>query len=115
MTKKFETITQEISQALTQVREGIPDVTSSFSQLAKAATADGVLDKKTKELIALGIAVSARCEGCIGFHMKTLIKLGITKEEILETLGMTIYMGGGPSLIYAAEAMRAFEEFSIEE
>jgi alkylhydroperoxidase/carboxymuconolactone decarboxylase family protein YurZ len=51
-------------------------------------------------------------DGCIGFHVQALIKLGVTREEFLEMLGMAIYMGGGPSLMYAAEALGAFEEFS---
>ena len=73
---------------------------------------DGALDKKTKELIALAIGVSTRCDGCIGFHTQALHKLGASKAEIVETLGMAIYMGGGPSLMYAADALSAFEEFS---
>jgi len=59
------------------------------------AGCDGALDRKTKELIALGIAIATRCDGCIGFHMEALVRLGATREELEETLGMTIYMGGG--------------------
>lgn len=80
--------------------------------MAGAALEDGALSKKTKELIALSIGVSGQCKGCIGFHVKALIILGVTREELVEALGMAIYMGGGPSLMYAAEAMQAFEEFS---
>ena len=80
--------------------------------MAQAATRDGVLDKKTKELIALAIGVSTRCDGCIGFHAKALVELGASKAEVEETLGMAIYMGGGPSLMYAADAMLAYEQFS---
>jgi AhpD family alkylhydroperoxidase len=85
---------------------------NGFSSLAQAATAEGSLDKKTKEIIALALGVAARCDGCIGFHTQALVKLGVTRGEILEMLGMAIYMGGGPSLMYAAEALKAFEEFS---
>jgi AhpD family alkylhydroperoxidase len=84
----------------------------SFSELGRAATADGALDKKTKELIALALSVAARCDPCIGFHAQTLVKLGATRQEIDETLGVTTYMGGGPSLMYAASAVAAFDEFS---
>ncbi len=70
------------------------------------------LNKKTKELIALALGIATHCDGCIGFHTQTLHKLGATKAEIVETLGMAIYMGGGPSLMYAAEALAAFEEIS---
>jgi AhpD family alkylhydroperoxidase len=112
MSKQYKEITQDISSSLAKLRKEIPDVMSGFSSLAQAATKDGVLDKKTKELIALALGVAARCDGCIGFHSQTLVKLGATREEILETLGMAVYMGGGPSLMYAAEALTAFEEFS---
>ena len=70
----------------------------------------GGLDKKTKELIALALGVAARCDGCLGFHTQALAKLGATKQEVVETLGMAVYMGGGPSLMYAADAMSAFEQ-----
>ena len=79
---------------------------------AAHATADGVLDKKQKELIALAIAVTQRCDACIGFHMRTLVKLGATRQEVAETLGMCVYMGGGPAMMYAADAIAAFDEFS---
>ena len=82
-----------------------------FSALAHAATQNGALDKKTKELIALAIGVAVRCDGCIGFHMQALLKLGASKAEIEETLNMAVYMGGGPSLMYAAHAMQAYDEF----
>jgi AhpD family alkylhydroperoxidase len=83
-----------------------------FSALAREALKPGALDVKTKELIAIGIAIATRCDGCIGFHAKAAIKAGATREEILETLSMAIYMGAGPSMIYAAEALRAFDELA---
>tara|TARA_R110002153_G_scaffold61213_18_gene165211 strand:+ start:269 stop:625 length:357 start_codon:yes stop_codon:yes gene_type:complete len=112
MSKSYPDITQRISDNMKTLRADIPDTMQGFSAMAKAATADGALDKKTKELIALAIGVSTRCDGCIGFHTKALVALGVTKQEIEETLGMAIYMGGGPSLMYAADAMQAFEQFS---
>ncbi|MBR7560224.1 carboxymuconolactone decarboxylase family protein, partial [Mycobacterium tuberculosis] len=78
---------------------------AGFSAMAQAATKDGVLSKKMKELIALAIAVAGRCDGCIGFHVEALVKLGATREEVEETLAMTVYMGGGPSVMYAADAI----------
>jgi AhpD family alkylhydroperoxidase len=81
-----------------------------FSDLAAAATKNGVLDKKTKELIALALGVAARCDGCLGFHTQALVRLGATRQEVVETLGMATYMGGGPSLMYAADALSAFEQ-----
>lgn len=63
-------------------------------------------------MIALAIGISTRCDGCIGFHTEALIKLGVTREEFEEVLGMAVYMGGGPSLMYASDALLAFEQFS---
>lgn len=111
MSKQYKEITKDISSSLAKLRKEIPDVMSSFSNMAQAATKDSALDKKTKELIALALGVAARCDGCIGFHAQALVKLGASREELLETLGMAIYMGGGPSLMYAADALAAYEEF----
>lgn len=111
MSKNYKNITADISASLAKLRQGIPDVMAGFSSLAQASTKDGALSKKSKELIAMALAVAARCDGCIGFHAQALVKLGASKEEFMETLGMAVYMGGGPSLMYAAEALSAFDEF----
>lgn len=110
MTKEFKQITRDISASLAKLRAEAPEVMKGFSELAAAATRDGVLDKKTKELIALALGVAARCDGCLGFHTQALVRLGATRQEVVETLGMAVYMGGGPSLMYAAEAVAAFEQ-----
>ncbi len=110
--RKFRDLTQSISAGLSSLRTSTPDVMKSFSDLGKAATADGALDAKTKELIALAVSVAARCDPCIGFHARSLVKLGATRQEVDETLGVTTYMGGGPSLMYAANAIAAFDEFA---
>jgi len=94
------------------LRADISDTMKGFSALAQAATRDGALDKKTKELIALALGVAAHCDGCIGFHTEALINLGATRAEVEEALGMAIYMGGGPSLMYAADAIAAYDQFS---
>jgi len=112
MSNEYKHLTAELSASIGGIRKDIPDVMKGFSAMAGAALEEGALSKKTKELIALSIGVATHCKGCIGFHVKALIALGVTREELTETLGMAIYMGGGPSLMYAAEAMQAFEEFS---
>lgn len=108
----YKELTQHINKNLGKLSKGLPDVLGAFHQLNKAANQDGALDKKTKELMAMALAVAARCDGCIGFHAQTLVKLGVTQEELNETLGLAVYMGGGPSLMYAAEAIAAFDEFN---
>jgi AhpD family alkylhydroperoxidase len=111
MSKDYVAITKQISNGIRTLRKDIPEVMQGFSAMAGAATKDGALSKKVKELVALGIAISTRCDGCIGFHTEALIKLGCTKAEFEETLGLAVYMGGGPSLMYAGDAMTAWEQF----
>ncbi len=114
MDKNYTEITRRISAELKKLRKDIPETMQGFSALAKAATSDGALDRKTKELIALAIGIATRCDGCIGFHTEALVRLGATRQEVEETLGMAVYMGGGPSLMYAADAISAFEQFQQE-
>jgi AhpD family alkylhydroperoxidase len=109
---RYGALTQGISKNLATLRADLPEVMKGFGALASAATQSGALDKKSKELIALALGVAARCDACIGFHTQALVKLGASKAEIEETLGMAVYMGGGPSLMYAANAVEAFEEYS---
>jgi AhpD family alkylhydroperoxidase len=108
----YRELTQAVSANLATLRSDIPDVMKGFNDMARAATRDGALDKKTKELIALALGVAAHCDACIGFHVQALVKLGATKAEVEEALGMAVYMGGGPSLMYSANAVAAFKEFS---
>lgn len=106
---------QTIKQLTTQLRAlrgGTLDVMKAFSAMAQAATAAKALDGKTKELIALGIAVAVRCDDCIAFHVKAAGEQGASEQEVGETLGMAIYMGAGPSVMYASHAFEAFEQFS---
>lgn len=98
-----------------QIRElnkTIPDTSKGFGTLSKAVKEGGVLDVKTKEFIALGIAVADRCEACIGFHIEALIRAGASREEVSDVLAMSIQMGGGPSLMYAAKALDCFDQMS---
>lgn len=111
MSKSYPEITQRIGAGMKALRREAPETMQGFAALARAATQPGVLDAKTKELIALAIGVATRCDGCIGFHMDALVRLGAGREEIVETLSMAVYMGGGPSVMYAADAMHAFDQF----
>ena len=89
-----------------------PETFDGFHTMAERAKRDGVLGQKTKEFIALGMAVSTRCDSCIGFHVKALVGLGATREEMIDALTMITYMGGGPALAYSSKALEAYDEFS---
>ncbi len=103
--------TKDMTAQLRKLRGGAPEVMKAFSAIAQSASAPSTLSVKTKELIALGIAVASRCDDCIGFHVKAAIDHGASREEIAETLGMAIYMGAGPSVMYAAHALEALGQF----
>ena len=108
----YRALTQSVSRELAGLRSSTPDVMKAFNDLGRAATADGALDKKTKELIALALGVAVRCDPCIGFHTQALVKLGATRQEVDEALGVAVYMGGGPALMYCAEALQAWTQFA---
>ncbi len=101
-----------MSSALRGLRAGVPEVMSGFSAIARAASAGNALDPKTKELIALAIAVAVRCDACVAFHAEAAVKRGATREAVMEAMGMAIYMGAGPSVMYAAKAVEAFDQFA---
>ena len=105
-------LVHNINSGLAPLRKAQPDTLAAFGQLAKAAMTEGALSTKHKELIALAIGITQRCSGCIGFHIKALHKLGCTRAELEEMLSVCVYMGGGPALMYAAEAVKAWEDMA---
>lgn len=112
MAKEFKAITADVAAYTGELRKLIPEVMQGFAATARAATQTQALDEKTKELLALALGIAAHCDACLGFHAKSLARLGASREEVGEAIGMAVYMGGGPSLMYGADALRAFDEFS---
>lgn len=104
-------VLDELRPQTRELRHMIPDVYKGFGALHAAAFADGALDAKTKELIAMALAVSTQCDGCIASHARAAASKGATLEEAADALGVTILMGGGPATIYAPRAYAAFKEF----
>ncbi|MDO8778541.1 MAG: carboxymuconolactone decarboxylase family protein [Burkholderiaceae bacterium] len=103
---------QDINEGLAPFRKTQSEVMQGFGHLARAAMAEGVISAKNKELMALAIGVTQRCSGCIGFHVKALHKLNCTRAELEEMLSVCVYMGGGPALMHAAEALKAWESMA---
>ncbi len=107
----YAQLARDINAQVTTLRKAQPEVMDGFGRLARAATAAGSLSAKAKELIAMALGVAAHCDGCIAFHAKALAELGATRAELEETLAVAVYMGGGPSLMYSANALEAFDQF----
>jgi AhpD family alkylhydroperoxidase len=112
MAKDYRALTQDISGYMRELRTLQPEAMKGFGALAQAAGAQGALDKKSKEFIALAIGITQRCDGCIGFHAKALVELGASRQEVAEVAAMSVYMGGGPALMYATDALRAYDQFA---
>jgi AhpD family alkylhydroperoxidase len=112
VTDDWPKLTKELTAQIRNLRGGAPEVMKAFASIAQAALAPKALDAKTKELIALGIAVAVRCDDCIGFHVKAALEQGASRQEVSEVLGMAIYMGAGPSVMYASHALEAFSQFA---
>lgn len=111
MYQNWPELAANLTPALRELRAGAPEVMKSFGALARAALEPKALDTKTKELIALGIAVATRCDACVAFHAEAAVRQGATREEIMETMGMAIYMGAGPAVMYAAQAVEAYDQY----
>jgi AhpD family alkylhydroperoxidase len=110
----FPTQLERIKENMGRLSLGQPETMRAFGALHRANAIDGVLDTKTKELIALAIAVYARCDGCIAFHTFDALKAGASKEEIQDALGVAILMGGGPAMIYATHVIEAIDQFQAQ-
>jgi len=107
--KDYANIAREYHSGYSDLGTEIPNPTAAFGRLVMAATADGALSTKTKELIAFAIAISVRCDGCIAHHSQAVVKAKATQQEVAEMIGVAIAMGGGPASVYGAEALRAYD------
>jgi len=106
---------KELRELMGKFGKANPATMAGFAGLHKAASKPGALDTRTKELMALAIGICVRCNGCIAFHIHDALGAGATREEVLETIGVAVLMGGGPSMVYGVEALEALEQFEAEE
>lgn len=103
---------QNVKRNMRSLTSAQPAVMEAFTGLHKAAVATGALDTKTKEMMALAISITARCDDCIAYHTHDALEAGATREEIADSIGVAVLMGGGPSMLYAAHAIEALDQFS---
>ncbi|MBP9065315.1 MAG: carboxymuconolactone decarboxylase family protein [Candidatus Microthrix sp.] len=108
----YHDIAADLREPSKSLRAAIPEVYGAFGALHQAATGDGALSGKTKELIALAISVVKQCDGCIGNHAKAAARQGATPDEVADALGVAFLMDGGPATVYGPRAWAAFHEFA---
>jgi AhpD family alkylhydroperoxidase len=113
--KNYPEYYEHLKQLMSELGGEIPGPMGGFGRLHQSAVSDGVLSAKVKELIALSIAITVRCDGCIAFHVHDALEAGAGHEEIMETIGVAVLMGGGPSVVYGSEALEALAQFEARE
>ncbi len=110
----YHEVSAEIGAPYRELRELVPDVIAGYAALHRAAMGDGALPSLHKELIALAIAVTRECDGCIASHARGAVRRGATRAQVAETIGVAILMNGGPGTVFGPRALAAFDEFSTD-
>ena len=110
--KDWPAMGDNLRPAIRNLHQAAPQVMKAFREMSGHACSEGALDPKTKELLAVAISVAMRCDPCITYHVDGARRFGATREEIAETLGLAVYMGAGPSAMYAAQALEAYDQYA---
>jgi len=105
---------RDFKRASGELTKQVPEEIKCFTEFMGAVLQPGKLDLKTKELIALGMGLTARCKYCIGIHTQKALAAGATPEELWEVATVAVMMGGGPAMTYVAELHKALDEFGSE-
>ena len=108
----YRHIQDDLREPFDELRRALPEVMTAHAQLSRAAMAEGSLDQKTKELIALAISITRECDGCIAAHAKGAARRGASRTEVVEMIGVAISMNGGPGTVWGPRALEAFDQFS---
>ena len=109
--KDWPNMAKTLNPAVGELKRSAPGPMQAFSEMGKAALEPGALDTRTKELIALAISVAVRCDPCVTYHSSAAQRAGATRDEVAEAMGIAVYMGAGPSAMYAAQALEAFDQW----
>ena len=111
MSMDFPQRHRDLQGLLARLAKELPGPVGGFARLHRDSVAAGALEAKVKELMALAIAIAVRCQDCVAYHVHDAIAAGATRQEILETIGVAIMMGGGPATMYACDAYEALEQY----
>lgn len=113
MSKNYPEMHQHLEGLIGRLAGEAPGAMRGFAQMHEGAVAEGALTNGMKELIALGIAIAVRCDGCIAYHVHDALNAGATRQQIVETIGVAVMMGGGPAVVYGSEALEAVDQFTL--
>ena len=107
----YHEVTDELRQPYDELRRALPAVMGAHADLHRAAMGAGAISAKHKELIALAIAITEQCDGCISAHARGAARRGATTAEVVEMIGVAVLMTGGPGTVWGPRALAAFHEF----
>jgi AhpD family alkylhydroperoxidase len=114
MEKDYVEYHRHLGELIRDLQHEIPGAVGGFGQMRRGALAEGAVSTRTKELIALAISIAVHCDGCIAYHVHDAMTAGATPNEIAEVIGVALLMGGGPALMYGAEALEAVRQFEAQ-
>ncbi len=112
MMAEYEDLLKELGPPIAAMRHHVPEVWAAYTAEHRAVMVDGALSAKTKELMALALAIVKRCDGCIASHARGAARRGATDAEVAEMIGVTMLMDGGPATVYGPRAWDAYREFA---
>ncbi len=110
----FHEVARELAEPARRLRAEIPDVIAGYSAMHRAVMVEGALSVKVKELIAMAIAATRECDGCISSHGRGLARAGATEAEVAEAMGVVVMMNGGPGTVWGPRALAAFREYAAD-
>lgn len=105
-------VRKDLAEPARRLREGVPEVIGAYAAMQKAVMVDGALPAKVKELIALAIAATRECDGCIAAHASGTAHRSATEAEVAEAMGVVVLMNGGPGTVWGPRALAAYREFA---
>jgi AhpD family alkylhydroperoxidase len=106
----MDEIREELRQPSLELHALIPDVMKSYATLSSAAFAEGELAVGVKELLALVIAITRECDGCMVAHARGCVRAGVSRQQVAEAIGVAVAMNGGPGTVWGPRALRVFDE-----
>ena len=112
MSKDYKAFAHDVDARAANLFKAAPETMRAYRGLMEAVSKDGALDAKTKELMALAIGIALRCDGCIVYHARAAQRHGANREEVADSISVAVELGGGPSAVYGAEALAAFDQFA---
>jgi AhpD family alkylhydroperoxidase len=112
MIRDWKEYRSAINGAIGEIRAANPDLVKAYAAFHHANSASKHLDAKTRELIALAVAVTLRCDGCINAHTEAAVHAGASKDEIVDALGVAVMVNAGATMVYSGHVVDAFHTYA---